>query len=144
MSRTKPSRRARDLMRTHFITASPDESLRDARGTMRLARLRDLPVARDGVFLGLLSYRGVLEAILQRLDRGGPREVEAFLSSLIGGLLGPSPQFVSPETDLAEAASQMLRSGIACIPVVEADRGGPRLVGLVTESDLLRAAYERR
>ena len=35
----------------------------------------------------------------------------------------------------------MLRLQIGCLPVVEATPEGPRLVGLLTESDLLRAAY---
>ena len=35
----------------------------------------------------------------------------------------------------------MLHLKIGCLPVVEPEPGGLRLLGLVTESDLLRRAY---
>ena len=52
-----------------------------------------------------------------------------------------SPYVVTPETPLRVAASRMARLGIGCLPVVEPGEHGGRLVGLVTESDLLRAAF---
>jgi CBS domain-containing protein len=44
-------------------------------------------------------------------------------------------------TTLGAAARRMLRLKIDCLPVVRAGSNGPALVGLLTESDLLRAAY---
>jgi CBS domain-containing protein len=46
------------------------------------------------------------------------------------------------ETSLAEAVALMADAAIGCVPIVEASDAGPRLIGLVVESDLLRAAYD--
>ena len=45
---------------------------------------------------------------------------------------------ISPKATLAEAAALLLQHKIGCLPVVD-PAGKP--VGLVTETDLLRAAY---
>ena len=43
---------------------------------------------------------------------------------------------------VGEAAARLVRSQAGFLPIVEPGPGGPRLVGLVTESDLLRLAYD--
>jgi CBS domain-containing protein len=53
----------------------------------------------------------------------------------------PNPWTASPDTTLREAAERMLRFKIGCLPVVERGPDRLELVGLITESDLLRAAY---
>ena len=45
---------------------------------------------------------------------------------------------VDPETSLQEAMSRMLASDLGCLMVVARDR----LIGIVTERDLLRAAAD--
>ena len=47
------------------------------------------------------------------------------------------PVTAAPETSLREAAKRMVDGKIGCLPVIEPDG---TLVGLVTETDLLRAA----
>ena len=113
-------------MRRDFAQLGPDESLANAVQTMRLARLRHLIVARDDALLGMLSYRELLE-------RGGER-----LRGRVADLMERQLITIPPEASLAEAAGPMCRYGIGCLPVVTGDG---RLVGLVIESDLLRAAY---
>jgi CBS domain-containing protein len=54
----------------------------------------------------------------------------------------PEIETGDPQMPLAEAAACVARSRAGCLPVVESSPKGPRLVGLVTEGDLLRAAYE--
>lgn len=119
-------------MLKHFVTASPEESLPEVRQTMRLARLRHLMVAREGRLLGLLSYRTLLESLLE-----GEGEAQS-----ISGLMVPSPSTVTPTAPLTEAAERLCRYGLGCLPVV--DPKGSRLVGILTESDLLRVAFRRR
>jgi CBS domain-containing protein len=48
------------------------------------------------------------------------------------------PIHVAPSTSLREAARLMLDHKIGCLPVVD---GSGAMVGLVTDSDLLRGAY---
>lgn len=119
-----------DVMRRRFVTASPDDAPADVRQTMRLARLRHLVIARRGLLVGLLSYRKLLEQLLE----GRASEV-AVASAMVA-----SPTFVTPVTPLAEAAARLCHSGFGCLPVVESPEY-LRLVGLVTETDLLRAIF---
>lgn len=129
-------------MRAGFVTADPGETLDSARQTMRIARLRHLLVTQDDRLLGLLSYRELLERLLAKAERGAPgdgRKVEDVMTV--------APAFVTPETSLADAADRLCRYGLGCLPVLSPDPGSPseagRIVGIVTEADLLRAAYAR-
>lgn len=139
-TRKSPTRRARkvgQLMRREFITVEPGETLAEARQIMRLARLRHLLVARDGALVGILTYRDLLEALFgnghdHRSD--GVSRVEAAMVAF--------PHYVTPEKPLAHAASRLWQLRVGCLPVVEETADGVRLVGLITETDLLRAAYD--
>ena len=55
---------------------------------------------------------------------------------LVGDLMASEPIVVQADAGLAEAATLMDRHGISGLPVVD---GGGLLVGVVSESDLLRA-----
>jgi CBS domain-containing membrane protein len=124
-------------MRRQFISIAPDESLTEARQIMRLARLRHLPVVREGALVGLLTYRDLLEFLFAQAERASGSNglrVEAVMVRL--------PHSISPEKPLAYAASQLWHLQLGCLPVVEPDGNGGRLVGLITEVDLLRAAYD--
>jgi len=45
---------------------------------------------------------------------------------------------VGPDTTLGDAAALLLKHKIGCLPVVDDDRA---LIGLITETDLLKAAF---
>ena len=117
------------IMRRDFIRADADESLESVRQTMRLAKLRHLPVMRGDELIGIVSYRDLIERLLDRSNRSD--------TSLDRAVLRP-PLCVAPETPLRDAADSMCRYGLGCLPVVKSDE----LVGLITEIDLLRAAYQ--
>lgn len=124
-------------MRREFITVEPEETLVEARQIMRVARLRHLLVARDGLLMGILTYRDLLESGLQHgpaTDGDGSRRV--------AGVMAAFPHAVTPEKPLAHAASRLWQLHVGCLPVVEVTAEGERLVGLITETDLLRAAYD--
>jgi CBS domain-containing protein len=125
-------------MRRHFISLAPNDSLLDAFHLMRLARLRVLPVVREGVLVGVLSYRDLNQAMLRELLGSAAPALEAIL---VASVMDAPTVTVAPEARLVDAATSLCRSSLGCLPVVEPGRHGPRLLGLVTESDLLRAAF---
>ena len=130
------------LMRSNFVSAAPDDSLLEADRIMRLARIRHLPVVEKGVLVGLLSHRDVLAASLSGLEQCDPSERLDHLRRVqISQVMQRDLTTGTEATTLADAARRMLRLKIGCLPVVRAGPGGPRLVGILTESDLLRAAY---
>ncbi len=54
------------------------------------------------------------------------------------GLVGGRAEVCGPETTLRDAADAMLEAGVGSIAVID----GPRLTGILTERDLLRASAE--
>jgi CBS domain-containing membrane protein len=124
------------------VSASPEDSLLEADRIMRLARIRHLPVVEKGILVGLLSHRDVLAASISRLEECDPAERLDHLRHItISQVMERDLSTGTETTTLADAARRMLRLKIGCLPVVRAGPDGPRLIGLVTESDLLRAAY---
>lgn len=131
------------LMRRRFISVTPEESLYQADRLMRLARIRHLLVVEDGVLVGILSHRDILEASIARLEDCLPQERSGYLRSIpVRRMMRHTPETVPPACPLQDAAARMVQFRIGCLPVVEHAPEGPRLRGLITETDLLRAAYD--
>ena len=131
-----------EVMRGHFITSAPDENPLEADQTMRLARLRQMLVVEDGILVGLLPQRPMLDqGVMELLLRPRKDAREYLRSRPVKQAMLPAPQSVVPRTPLEEAALKLLKQEVACLPVVVPSPAGPRLIGLVTQSDLLRTAY---
>lgn len=118
------------MMRRHWVAVAPDASITETLQMMRVARLRQLPVVADGVLRGVLSFAALVEAALT----GRCTRVEEVMS--------PETETGGATMAVDEAAARIARSRTGCLPIVEPGPDGPRLVGLLTESDLLRRAYD--
>jgi CBS domain-containing protein len=129
-----------DVMRRQFISLGPEDTVREAELMMRLARVRSLPVVREGVLLGLVSYHRLVQDWLGRLlrRRGGPDPARRGVDRL----MSPACEVLRPDGDLLEAASRVSAAALGFLPVVEQVGGRPRILGVLTESDLLRHAYD--
>jgi CBS domain-containing membrane protein len=137
-------RQVGDVVRRRFIALSPGDSLLDAERLMRIARVRYLPVVSGATLVGVLSNRDLLESSVEP-SRTSPEALGRFLlETRVAELMNANPKVVTPDSPLAEAARLLLESGEGCLPVVDARGPAPRLLGIVTENDLLRAAYEPR
>ncbi len=129
-------------MRREFITVPAQEPLLEARRTMRLARLRHLLVVDNGMLVGIVSYRDLQDEVLDRAERHDTAPwLDPLRSTSVREAMVPAPYYVRPDTPADEAARRMLRLGLGCLPVCENGVGALRLVGLIAESDLLRAAW---
>jgi acetoin utilization protein AcuB len=118
----------RDVMATDLVTVRPHETARHAYQLMRDHRFRHLPVVEDGQLVGILSDRDLRPVLLSPgLARARVRE-----------LMSEDLTTVGPDAPLEEAASLLVVKKIGCVPVV--DHG--RLVGIVTETDLLAVLVE--
>ena len=129
-------------MKREFVTMSPEETLLEAERIMHLARIRHMPIVDGGMLVGVVSHRDVVEWALPKRDGGSPKQGIQHLRAIpVAEVMHADPWTADPDTTLCEAAERMLSFKIGCLPVVERGRDGLHLVGLVTESDLLRAAY---
>ena len=128
------------FMRERFIRVSPTTALTEVAQTMRSAQVRHLPVVDADRLLGLISHRDLIEVWFKGDASRALEDISAELAATpVAEHMRTEPWWVTPQTPLHEAAGRMLRYRVGCLPVVT--EAGGRLVGLITESDLLRAAY---
>lgn len=129
-----------DIMREEFASLREDDRLDLADQVMKLGRVRHLPVlAPDGRLVGIVSSRDLLEASLTTVLSFDAAARRSFLHSVaVAEVMRREVETVDPTTPLGVAASRMIRHKIGCLPVVRPDGV---MVGLVTETDLMIAAY---
>jgi CBS domain-containing protein len=128
-----------EIMRRHFVTLAPGDRLDLADDVMKLGRIRHMPVLEGERLVGVVSQRDLLAASLSKALDFEAKERRVFLKSVsVEEAMTRDPVTVSPETSAEEAARLLVRRKIGCLPVVDEKSV---MVGLVTETDLLRAAY---
>jgi acetoin utilization protein AcuB len=125
-----------DLMTAKPITADPDTPVLEARQTMLGKRIRHLLVTDGPKLLGIVTDRDI------RLNLPSPAtslsvwEINFLLARLtVASVMTKALVTVSPGRDPRDAAVLMLDHRIGALPVVD----GGQLVGIITETDLLRA-----
>jgi CBS domain-containing protein len=135
--------RVRDLMRARFIELHLGDTLLEAERLMRMARVRRLPVVDAGALLGVLSHQRLLVSSLAA-EGPSPRTSARWLRETgVDALMDRRPLVVTPQTDLRVAVERLIECAEGCLPVVDGECGEPLpLLGILTERDLLRAAYE--
>ena len=136
----KPDTPVEQIMQREFASVRSDERLDFVEDVMSLGRVRHMPVVDDGKLVGVVSQRDLLSASLSRVLEFDFQERRTFLRSIdVREVMAGRPITVAAHTSLAEAAALLLRHKIGCLPVVGP---GGEAIGLVTETDLLRAAYQ--
>jgi acetoin utilization protein AcuB len=128
-----------EIMETAPTTVRVDDRMDLIEDLMSLGRVRHLPVMDGDRLVGVVSLRDLLAHSLSRALDFEPRQRRVFLKSVdVREAMSKRLLTVRPEAPVKEAAETMLRHRIGCLPVVDA---AGALVGIVTETDLLRAAY---
>ena len=135
------SRPVAGIMSREIVALSPNDTLDHGQDLMSLGRVRHIPVVDGEHLVGVLSHRDLLAASLTRaldFDKGSRR---SFLRSVkIDEVMTRDVVTIGPDTTLGDAASILVGRQIGCLPVLSADG---TLVGLVTETDLIAAAFVR-
>lgn len=134
---SRPETGLAEVMRRDFISLEAGDSVASALRLMRLVRVRVLPVVDEGVLVGVLAARDLLYLALRRvLEDEGPR----LETTPIREVMDEAAAVLDLDATLPRAARVLCEQRRGCVPVVDA-AGRGRLVGLVTETDLLRRAY---
>jgi CBS domain-containing protein len=129
----------RDIMARDVTTLERNDSLQLAKDIMTLGRVRHFPVIDDGNLVGVVSQRDLYKASLGSVMKYGEKAQRAFLEGIaVKEVMSDPPITVAPHTPVQEAARLMMEKKIGCLPVVE----GSKLVGLVTETDMLKLVAE--
>jgi CBS domain-containing protein len=125
----------RDIMSTEVTTLGRNESLQLARDIMTLGRVRHFPVVEEGKVVGVVSQRDLYKASLGSVMKYGEKAQRAFMEGIaIKEVMNEPVITIAPHVSVREAARVMIEKKIGCLPVLE----GPKLVGIVTETDMLK------
>ena len=120
------------VMTKPVVSLERDHSIHLATSLMRLKHIRHLPVTDErGHLVGIVTARDLVRAQADVLARAhDARE----LSVPVARVMSENVWVVHPDTPVLEAARIMADHKFGCVPVVE----GRRLVGILTEADLLK------
>ncbi|MDD1671771.1 MAG: CBS domain-containing protein [Methanomicrobiales archaeon] len=127
----------KEIMSTALKVTNPDSPIGMATREMIRHRFRRLPVVKDDVLFGIVTNSDIVRylgsgKVFNKLVTGDIGEVMGLpVRTLISGALHTT----TPDQNINDAARNMLEKGIGALPVIE----DTRLVGLVTEFDLVKA-----
>jgi acetoin utilization protein AcuB len=116
-------------------TASPDTTLADAIGTMRVHRIRHLPILERGRLVGIVADRDLRLAMPPAWAPDLELLQQALQQRTVSEIMTGNVITVTPDTPMEEAARQLYANRIGCLPVMD----GASLVGMLTEADVLKA-----
>jgi len=124
-----------DIMSTNVVTVTEDTLVNDARKIMEAHRIRRLPVMRKGKLVGLVTKHMLLEAAPSPATSLNIWELNYLLSKMtVKDIMVKNPFTISPDMPLEEALQIGQDKGFGAFPVVDEER----LVGVITESDIVR------
>ncbi|MGH7647430.1 MAG: CBS domain-containing protein, partial [Gemmatimonadaceae bacterium] len=125
--------RTAEALERHPVVVRPADTLADVIAAAGRTRYPTLPVVdRDDMLLGVITYDGLRQAML---DRG------ALAGVVLAADLAAPTEIVVPSDSLADALRKMNARAIDVIPVVMSE-SHPRIVGVLSRADVL-GAYER-
>jgi|SRR3990172_5612534 CBS domain-containing protein len=127
--------KVRELMTTDVATIGRNDELTIGDDIMKMKRLRHLPVVEEGRLVGMLTQRDLFHAALSTALNFGEKAQKEFLKTVVvKEVMTEEVLTIDPGADVKKAARLLIEHKIGCLPVVE----NGKLVGLVTETDLLR------
>jgi acetoin utilization protein AcuB len=128
--------KVRELMTGAPITVSTDTPVFDARQVMLKERIRHLLVTDASRLVGIVTDRDIRLNLPSQATSLSMWEVNYLLAKLtVGQVMTKSVIITGMDQEAADAARLMLEHKIGALPVLD----GTDLVGIVTETDILRA-----
>ena len=127
--------RIRDFMSTNVVAVDEKTSIHDAGKIMEAHRIRRLPVMKKDKLVGLVTKHMLLEASPSPATTLSIHELHYLLAKMtVKDIMVKKPYTISPDMPAEEAMQLGQEMGYGAFLVVE----DGRLVGVVTESDIVR------
>jgi acetoin utilization protein AcuB len=124
-----------DVMQTKLFTVTLDTTLPEAVRLTGQRGVRHLPVLDQDRLVGMLSDRDLKRAMASPATSLEAHELRYLLDGLrVGEIMTRAVITIGPTSPIEDAARLMLLEKIGALPVTDGDR----LIGLVTETDVLR------
>jgi acetoin utilization protein AcuB len=134
-------------MTSPAITIGPDLGVQEALAMMRREKVRRFPVIdRHGNLIGIVSEKDLLNAAPSDATTLSVWEINYLLSKLtVDRVMTKDVITITRDTPIEEAARIMADNKVGGLPVVDsqtAGKGGKKVVGIVTETNLFRIFLE--
>ena len=127
--------RIRDIMSNNVVAVDETTSIHDARKIMEAHKIRRLPVMKKDKLVGLVTKHMLLEASPSPATALSIHELHYLLAKMtVKEIMVTKPYTISPDMPPEDALQFGQEMGYGGFPVVE----NGRLVGVVTESDIVR------
>ena len=129
----------RDKLGAPVITVHPDDNVQTAWLLHRKHQVRHLPVVEDGRLVGIVTSHDLRQVMSPRETGDGGLLMFVFQrGATVRDIMTPDPYVLSPDDHFQDAARLMHEHRIGGIPIASGDR----LVGMVTETDILAMFIE--
>ncbi len=130
-----------DIMRTDVITLTKKDSFRHAMNLIRQQGIRHVPVVEGKRVVGIVTDRDIRQASPSAATSLEIHELHYLLEKVtVNEIMTKKVFTVPPSADVRDAAKLLLKHKIGGLPVVR----GETLVGIITETDILRAFVEQK
>jgi CBS domain-containing protein len=120
------------------VTLGPEDSLMRAVEVMRMRNIRRIPIVVADTLVGLLAEGDLKRAQPSALSDSQEEFNRVMETTPVSRIMIDKPITVAEDTPLLEAARALHNTKFGALPVL---RGG-RLVGIVTDTDMLRCLVE--
>ena len=120
----------RDVMVSDPVTVSPNTSVREIAKIMKEKNIGSVIVVENDRMVGIVTEEDLIRRVLA--EGKDPERTQA------ADVMTRPVVYVSPDTELKEAALLMARLGIGHLPVLE----GNRVVGIIAEYVIVRLTPE--
>ncbi len=129
-----------ELMTKNPLTTSPETSVPDALALMRQKKVRRLPVLdKTGKLVGIVSDQDLLYASPSPATSLSVFEINSLIAKItVAHVMTKKVVTITEDLPVEEAARIMADRKIGGIPVMK----GPKLAGIVTETDIFRALLQ--
>lgn len=139
---------AADIMSRDLVTVGPDAALSQVADLFRTRGFTSLPVVQEGRLLGLIfqidlirrarddafrQHHSLIRAFAHLIDSHRKRPPKA------GEIMETGTPRITPQTPVGAILPLLADGGAEAVPVVD----GPRVVGIVTRTDLVSALAQR-
>ena len=113
----------KDIMTKEFPAIGPEDRVAEALSKMRESGFQDIPIAENGIYMGMISYGSILKK--------GSAAPDTKVKNLVRNL--PT---VSPDTDITKVAEHIVANNCRQLAVLN----GKKAIGVVSRSSLTRIA----
>lgn len=129
-------------MTRKVITATPGTTLGDASKIMVRNSFRRLPIISEDIMVGLMTTRSMIEFIGRNgaFHRVEINDIKEILDTRVSEFMSHDTAAVQSDSDLKTAIQLMITTGEGTVSVLE----GEKLVGLITERDVLQSLKDKK